>query len=644
MHRGFIMFKRHLGFMVILVALLVVPLTGCGLLGETGAVTGTVTDGETGEPLEGVQVSIGTRTDDTDEEGNYTLTEVGAGTQTIKAQAEDPIDEIYFATYRTEINVKGKETVTHDIEMERLDSKTEIAQEMLQEIRNYFHNYVEKGEEIFDEDYFKAFGTEIEEVFSQYLVFALIHVVESLVIEIPVFEAIEGNEPGIIDVELDWEDILFGGMVVGETQEHEEDFWIINVDDFIVFKFNIDIAEDPDPDDPLFLGIEILSITMEDEIPQELENKLPEFDPEKTNYSGEIELSSTLTWGEFEEILESDAPPEELSALLEFEFIQMTGTDDLLDGDVDFSGLLEIDIIEFSFIGFEDSGKPEKVTIEIDVKLDGQFDGPGLEINGAAELSISAHLQFGEEHEEPEAVDLTVSISSATDIRLGTDLLAFDGDLEKLHFSGGMERKENNENNGEEIPFINEIQLIAQGGLYHNLVQVNETKIGIQNFDPEDWDIAIEGDIDINMQPKTEGAIYFSASGYLHLPDVKPFEGNFSAKLSFEEATEWILDTKPEKLEIEMEAHLGETDTLAGEVSITFNDWNIINIQIENQAGYYLVMAFKAPQHNQEDPEMVDDEDSGIFCPAGDKLAEIYWKDNTFKVFWLTEEKEETLF
>ncbi len=633
--------KNHLKVAVILVALLVLPLTGCGLLEQTGAVTGTVTDKDSGTPLQGVTVSIGTRTDETNEDGEYTLTEVPTGTQTISAQALQPISETFYATYANEVNVIGQDSIVHNIEMITMDEETEIARDMLQNIRNYFHSLSEQGELIFNEEYGEALGNEVMDIFSQYRVFTLVHFVETQVLPLAVLEAIDGEEPGIIDIDYNWENMSFTEDDIGEIQEHDEDFWVINVGDpaFIVFKVKIDIAEDPDPEDLFITNIEIISATMDDEIPQAIEELFPDnFDPLATDYAGEIQLRSTLNWEEIEEIIDGDAPPEELSGLFEFEIIWMEGTDDLLDGNLDFSGSLEIDIIEFSYIEFEGSSNPQEVTAKINVNIDGQFDGPGLEINGETSLSVSAYFQFQEDPHIVESLDIEFSITSATDIQLGTDLLAFNGVLNNFYVSGGMETI-----NGEEQPLINELQFIAYGGLYHNLIEidVDETEIGIQNYDPAEWDVAFEGQIDIDMQPAKDGTLYFGVYGYIQLPEVKPFEGELDATLSLEEPTNRIFDWDPVKVEMQMEAQLGDTDSLHGTITIDFNNRDLFNVYIENKAGYYLLLAFEGP----DNPELVDDIDSGIFSPQDDKLAEIsIGEQDEFLIKWFDDDEEVSLF
>ncbi len=620
--------KSHLKIAVILVALLVIPLTGCGLLERTGAVTGTVTDKETGDPLQGVRVSIGTRTDETNEDGEYTLTEVPAGTQTISAQALEPIDETFYATYADEINVIGQDSIVHNIEMITMDEETEIARDMLENIQNYFHSLSDQGEPIFNQEYGEALGNEITDIFSQYVVFALVHLVETQVLPIAVLKAIDGEESGIIDIGYNWENMSFNEEDIGELQPHEEDFWIINVDDFIVFEVEIDIAEDPDPDDLFITNIEIISATMEEDIPQELDFLPDGFDPKETLYAGAIELRSTLTWEEIGEIIDGDAPPAELSDLFEFEIIWMEGTDDLLDGTLEFSGMLQINIIEFSYIEFEGNNNPEEVTVEIDVYIDGSFNGPGLEINGETSLYLFAYFHFTEESDGPESFDIELSITSATDIQLGTELMAFNGAIHEFYLSGGMETIEN-----EEQPLINELQFVAYGGLYHNLIE-NEIS------SPEEWDVAFEGEINIDMQPAKDGALNFGIYGYIQLPEVKPFEGELVATLSLEEATNRLFDWEPVKVEMQMEAQLGDTDSLHGTITIDFNDRDLFNVYIENKAGYYLLLAFEGP----DSPELVDDVDSGIFSPQDDKLAEISIIDGVFKIKWFDDDEEVSLF
>ena len=76
-----------------------------------GNVQGTVTESLFGFRLSDVEVSIGSSETKTDNQGNYKLTGIAAGSQTIHAQV------IGFQNYSGNVEVKAGDTVSHDIVM-----------------------------------------------------------------------------------------------------------------------------------------------------------------------------------------------------------------------------------------------------------------------------------------------------------------------------------------------------------------------------------------------------------------------------------------------------------------------------------------------------------------------------------------------
>ena len=83
---------RLAGVMFIMVAM-VAALSGCGGTGDaipadTGTLTGTVVEADTGSPLGQVRVSAGGVTATTDSSGSYTLRGVPAGWQTITVEVD----------------------------------------------------------------------------------------------------------------------------------------------------------------------------------------------------------------------------------------------------------------------------------------------------------------------------------------------------------------------------------------------------------------------------------------------------------------------------------------------------------------------------------------------------------------------------
>ncbi|MHC9542587.1 MAG: C10 family peptidase [Vulcanimicrobiota bacterium] len=86
-------------------------------------VTGVIVDGDSLEPLNNVTVSIGTLTATTDPQGNYTLTGVPAGAQTIRCTCNDYSDE------SQSVQVTEGQTCTQDIGMSTtIDDWLELGQ------------------------------------------------------------------------------------------------------------------------------------------------------------------------------------------------------------------------------------------------------------------------------------------------------------------------------------------------------------------------------------------------------------------------------------------------------------------------------------------------------------------------------------
>ena len=76
---------------------------------ETGAIQGKAYDKT--NPIQGVIVSIGEKTDTTDSEGTYIIESVTPGTHTITAQKDN------YQNYSDSINVTAGQTLTHNFEM-----------------------------------------------------------------------------------------------------------------------------------------------------------------------------------------------------------------------------------------------------------------------------------------------------------------------------------------------------------------------------------------------------------------------------------------------------------------------------------------------------------------------------------------------
>ncbi len=82
----------------------------------TGAVSGTVTDSGTTDKLEGVKVVIGAATTQTDSNGQYQLSGISAGSQTITAQKSG------YNNYSDTVTVIAGQTVTKNISMTPADT------------------------------------------------------------------------------------------------------------------------------------------------------------------------------------------------------------------------------------------------------------------------------------------------------------------------------------------------------------------------------------------------------------------------------------------------------------------------------------------------------------------------------------------
>lgn len=102
------MIKRLLSYL--LLSAFLVPMAWA----QSGEVTGTITDAETGETLPGVNVLL-TEIDRgavTNPEGVYSIGNVPPGTYTLRASF------VGYNTYETEVTIQEGEAVTHDIEMQ----------------------------------------------------------------------------------------------------------------------------------------------------------------------------------------------------------------------------------------------------------------------------------------------------------------------------------------------------------------------------------------------------------------------------------------------------------------------------------------------------------------------------------------------
>ncbi len=98
----------------LLLLLLLLLLPDSALAQDTGSITGTVTDAESGETIPGVNVSIpelniGAATD---VDGEYTIEGVPAGTHTLS------VSFVGYQTNEAEVTVSAGETVTQDFEMQ----------------------------------------------------------------------------------------------------------------------------------------------------------------------------------------------------------------------------------------------------------------------------------------------------------------------------------------------------------------------------------------------------------------------------------------------------------------------------------------------------------------------------------------------
>ena len=87
---------------------------------QTGTITGTVTDAQTGDPLPGVNVVVpGTQQGAaTDEQGRYRIAEVEAGTYTLRASFVGYLDQT-----REDIQVRANETTTVNFQLQEAESR-----------------------------------------------------------------------------------------------------------------------------------------------------------------------------------------------------------------------------------------------------------------------------------------------------------------------------------------------------------------------------------------------------------------------------------------------------------------------------------------------------------------------------------------
>ena len=81
---------------------------------QTGGVTGTVADAETGETIPGANVQIVelNRGAATNPEGVYEITNVSSGTYTLR------VSFVGYQVFQTPIEIPADETITRDIELE----------------------------------------------------------------------------------------------------------------------------------------------------------------------------------------------------------------------------------------------------------------------------------------------------------------------------------------------------------------------------------------------------------------------------------------------------------------------------------------------------------------------------------------------
>ena len=102
------MLKRLLSTLAVLGLIGATP-----VLAQTGTLTGTVTDSETGDPVPGANVSFVdlNRGAATDVDGNYTIGNVPVGTHTLRASF------VGYQTYTTDVTIEANQAVTQDIEL-----------------------------------------------------------------------------------------------------------------------------------------------------------------------------------------------------------------------------------------------------------------------------------------------------------------------------------------------------------------------------------------------------------------------------------------------------------------------------------------------------------------------------------------------
>lgn len=98
-------------FVLSLLLVLILAITGCGLLTKTGSIAGTITDYITGEGLANVLVTVGGTSVRSDAEGNYNIIKVKVGDYELTAEADT------YITYKADVKIKKDTQTKHNFQM-----------------------------------------------------------------------------------------------------------------------------------------------------------------------------------------------------------------------------------------------------------------------------------------------------------------------------------------------------------------------------------------------------------------------------------------------------------------------------------------------------------------------------------------------
>lgn len=578
-------------------ALILALLPGCDLFRGpgTGIVEGTVKDSE-GTTIEGVTVSIGTRTDTTDADGQYQLTEVPSGTQTIKAMKDE------YATYEAAINVKRDEVITHNITMESIYAS---AREMIEAVRNTGVGMGEFAMSMADPEYW-------DYVMAEHLMEALIHSYElffysAMEFSFLAYFMVEDMDSGEYDVVWDPDEVELISMDWVDETEGDNQF-IFNVNDMFRYDFSRE-GEMPGPlleEEFTYLDVE-LTITMigvdEALLPFELP---PDFDYNNTLYDGKVTLTSNRPPDvmlsldtiseyidfEFNMSLNDDLMVEE-TIIQGFLHVEHTSTElengDILGTEVEFQGYLLGPVIKVE--GSFHFKTEDKWTDEEDY-IDYQISSTGLAFwcpVGAVEGTVSAHVtRYYIEDVGAFTVPHALSLGQKVGFKV------FDYDMESL-----------------DTEFPREVI-----------------------FDPDEWDVVLMGEISFSSSYEEGDTSYedimpliMTAEGMLKIPEMAPFTMEMNMEMPSEDAMNmafWI--------------EWGE-EVLEGTFSYSHEgDIEVFHLKVENQYGYWLEMTF-----TYEDGE---ESFTGAIYDADDtKLATLIMDEATYGIWILWEDgTEEPLF